>query len=322
MTRAGGDKPSFQRPDPGGLPLTAVGHPLFASVLSIEADSDRIVRQGRGSTVKFIGAARSALSVITLWGMTVIPAIAEETDPRPAKGVQDNSFLIEEAYNQEPGVVQHFVSLRRQGRDRFVTFTQEWPLGSQTHQLSYAVPYAWLYDSSSADVTALGVIQLNYRYQAFMESARLPAFAPRLSLIIPTDDPKSELGHGGTQLNLPFSKIIADRVTVHANAGLTTYFDVRGREPTSYNLGGSVVFALSRETNLLVESLAEWTESVSPTRDIEREFALTLVPGIRHAFNVPDAQFVVGVGTPIRFTEAKRDYGVLFYLSLEHKFLR
>jgi len=24
-----------------------------------------------------------------------------------AKGIQDNSFLIEEVYNQEPGVVQH-----------------------------------------------------------------------------------------------------------------------------------------------------------------------------------------------------------------------
>lgn len=184
------------------------------------------------------------------------------------------------------------------------------------------MPYAWLYDSSSADVSALGVIQLNYRYQALMESARLPAFAPRLSLIIPTEDPKSELGQGGIQMNLPFSKIITDRVTVHANAGLTTYFDVQGREPTSYNLGGSVVFALSRETNLLVETLAEWSESVSPTREIEREFALTLVPGFRHAFNVPNAQLVVGVGSPIRFTEARRDYGILFYLSFEHKFLR
>src|SRR5207302_3879177 len=28
-----------------------------------------------------------------------------------AKGIQDNSFLIEEAYNQEPGVVQHILNV-------------------------------------------------------------------------------------------------------------------------------------------------------------------------------------------------------------------
>ena len=28
-----------------------------------------------------------------------------------AKGIQDNSFFIEEAYNQEPGVVQHIFNL-------------------------------------------------------------------------------------------------------------------------------------------------------------------------------------------------------------------
>ena len=28
-----------------------------------------------------------------------------------AKGIQDNSFFIEKAYNQEPGVVQHIFNL-------------------------------------------------------------------------------------------------------------------------------------------------------------------------------------------------------------------
>ena len=57
---------------------------------------------------------------------------------RPAAGVQDNSFLIEEAYNQEAGVVQHIFNLRRQGHDWSFAFTQEWPVGSQTHQFSYS----------------------------------------------------------------------------------------------------------------------------------------------------------------------------------------
>ena len=244
--------------------------------------------------------------------------------PTPiAKGIQDNSFLIEEAYNQEAGVVQHIGSFRRQGKDRFFSFTQELPLGSQAHQFSWSLPYAWLHDDIVGDVGRLGAVQLSYRYQALTESALLPAFAPRVSLILPTEDPKSELGNGGLQFALPFSKIVADRVTLHANASLTTFFDVQGRQTTSYILGGSVVYALSRETNLLFETVAEWIESVGPARDLERNFALLLVPGIRHAFNLPDdAQLVVGLGAPIRFTEGNPDYGVLFYMSLEHKFLR
>jgi hypothetical protein len=244
--------------------------------------------------------------------------------PAPlAKGIQDNSFLIEEAYNQEPGVVQHIGSFRRQGDDRFFAFTQELPLGSQAHQFSWSVPYAWVRDELVGDIGRLGAVQLNYRYQALAESAHLPAFAPRLSLVLPIDDPKSELGEGGLQINLPFSKVVADRVTVHFNAGATTFFDVQGRQPTSYNLGGSVVYALSRETNLLFETVAEWIESVEPARDIKREFALILLPGVRHAFNFHDeSQLVVGLGAPIRFIEGKPDYGVMFFMSFEHKFLR
>jgi len=50
---------------------------------------------------------------------------ASETTPP----IQDNSFLIEEAYNQEFGVVQHTSTLTRlwNRKDWIYTFTQEWP---------------------------------------------------------------------------------------------------------------------------------------------------------------------------------------------------
>ena len=158
-----------------------------------------------------------------------------------------------------------------------------------------------------------------------METSTLPAFAPRVSLILPSGDRSKGTGNEsyGTQFNLPFSKIVSDRVTLHANAGATTYFDVDGRRPTSYNLGGSAVLALTRETNLLFETLGEWTEEVTTARDIERDFTLTILPGIRHGINLPDGgQLVLGIGAPISFSNGQREYGVFFYLSLEHKFLR
>ena len=70
------------------------------------------------------------------------PAASKEKDQRPAAALQDNSFLIEEPYNQEPGMLQHTGVLRWQGHDWTLNFSQEWPVGSQTHQFSYAVPYA------------------------------------------------------------------------------------------------------------------------------------------------------------------------------------
>jgi len=249
---------------------------------------------------------------------------AEDKDPRPAKALQDNSFLIEEAYNQEPGVVQHIATLHRQGRDRTFTFVQEWPLGSQRHQFSYSLPYLWLHGEEGR-VAGPGDATLDYRYQVSEESAARPAIAARVSLILPTGDFDKGTGNDslGTGFGLAVSKIVSDRVTLHANAGLETYFDVLGRRPTDYRLGGSAVYALTRETNLLLEAVGEWTESVDEAAAIEREFTFTLLPGVRHAFNLPgDAQLVMGIGAPVSFTGSQRDYGVFLYLSLEHKFLR
>lgn len=252
----------------------------------------------------------------------LLPATATENNEPLAKGVQDNSFLIEEAYNQEPGVVQHIATLQRQNRDWFFKFTQEWPLGSQTHQFSYSAPYSWL-QSEGQRVQGIGDIMLNYRYQALLESDTTPAFAPRLSLILPTGNREKGTGEGsvGYEIMLPFSKVVSDRVTLHANAGMTSFFDVDGHQPTSFRLGGSGIYAVTRDFNLMFETLAEWNESVNALREIEREFRLTISPGFRYAFNLDAGQLVMGVGAPIGFTKNATDYGVMLYLSFEHSFV-
>lgn len=260
--------------------------------------------------------AAAGLSSLCTW-----PAVAEDKDPRLAAGIQDNSCLVEEAYNQEPGVVQHVACLRRQGRDWFFNFTQEWPLGSQSHQLSYTVPYSWL-RSDGQNAQGVGDLMLNYRYQAIYESATAPAFAPRVSLILPTGDWDKGTGNGslGYQVLLPLSKIVSDRVTLHANAGFTSYVDVQGRQPMSYLVGASAIYAVTRDFNLMLEGLREWNESVNETSEIERENSFTISPGARYAFNLEAGQLVVGAGAPIRFTNGVPDYGIMLYLSFEHNF--
>lgn len=247
------------------------------------------------------------------------PQISDRTDDNLAKGVQDNSFLIEEAYNQEPGVVQGIATLRGQGRNRFFAFTNELPFGSQKHQLSYVLPYSILRDIDLKS-RGIGDILLNYRYQALFESDNTPAFAPRISLILPTGNFRKGTGNGsfGFQSNLPFSKVVSNRVTLHTNAGLTSLFDVAGRSPTSFNLGGSVIYAVTRDFNVLFETVGERVETVNTTRGIDREYALTISPGARYAFNLPDTQIVLGLGAPITFVkDSKPRYGAIFYMSVE-----
>lgn len=250
-------------------------------------------------------------------------ALAQE-DTRIAKALQDNSFLIEEAYNQEPGVVQHILGLRRQGRDWDLTFTQEWPLWSVLHQFSYSIPFARL-RSSGQRAGGIGDVYMNYRYQALEETMTTPAFAPRFSLIVPSGDERRGLGDGSTgiQINLPFSKIVSDRFTLHANGGFTHLFDVQNLSTTSYHLGGSVIYAASRELNFMLEVLHDWSELVDNTGAPTRERSLTVSPGLRYAFNLTAGQLVVGAGAPIVFTSGqKTSYGAILYLSFEHAFLK
>jgi hypothetical protein len=265
------------------------------------------------------GLAFAALIAANAFASSALAA----DDPRTAAALQDNSFLIEEAYNQEAGVVQHILGLRRQGRDWDLVFTQEWPVFSQTHQFSYSIPFTRL-RSDGQRASGLGDVMLNYRYQALMETATMPAFAPRFSLIVPSGDELRGLGDGSTgiQINLPFSKIVSDRVTLHANAGYTHLFDVQNLKTDGYFLGGSVIYAATRELNFMFEALGDWSEVVDAGA-ITRERSLTLSPGVRYAFNLDAGQLVLGVGAPIVLTEGQKpSYGAILYLSFEHRFLK
>ena len=56
------------------------------------------------SRLRLIIASASSLAYL-------LPLSALIASEPLAKGIQDNSFFIEEAYNQEPGVVQHIFNL-------------------------------------------------------------------------------------------------------------------------------------------------------------------------------------------------------------------
>jgi len=263
----------------------------------------------------------SAILLLVICQSSLVALLADEP---LAKGIQDNSFFVEEAYNQEPGVVQHIINVPAffTSGDKEVSFifTQEWPIFSQTHQFSYTIPYTF-----TESENGFRAIFLNYRLQALMEGERTPAFAPRFSLITPAGDASKGFGHHrlGYEINLPFSKIVSERVTLNFNAGAFLFPDVNDRDLWNYNLGGSAIYAVTRDFNLMLEAVAVWEEDVDHAKNVDRTVTALISPGARYAFNLPnDLQIVVGAAAPIGVTSDSPDWGLFFYLSFEHPFVR
>jgi hypothetical protein len=248
---------------------------------------------------------------------------AQDTASAP---ISDNSFLIEEAYNQEPGVVQHISTFARPdgGGSWAYSFTQEWPFRGSTHQLSYTVPVL----NESGNGTGLGDIALNYRYQLVARGDDGLHVAPRLSLLVPTGDEQRGRGAGGLglQANLPLSVRPRSWLALHANAGLTWTPEARNAvrqtgSTLSGNLGGSAIWLVRPDLNFMLELLWLTTEEVVGPDEQQREDALFLNPGVRWAFNFASGlQIVPGVAYTFGLDDAAGPDALFLYLSFEHPF--
>lgn len=257
-------------------------------------------------------------------------------------GIRDNSFLIEEAYNQEQGIIQHIFNFVRtwdeddgQFRGWDTLYTLEMPLGSQTHQFSFTIPFSNFHDAPDGgtvvDENGLGDIQLNYRYQWRDGSDGGPAVAPRMSVILPSGNPDRDLGDDvvGYQLNLPVSYESCCRA-YHFNAGMTIRPDVvadlginglsEPRDLVGYNLGMSVIDIRSNTLQPLVEMLMLWDEEIDDLGVDRSTFELLVSPGVRWApYTEGDTQVVLGAALPVGLTRDAPDLGLFLYFSFEHR---
>ena len=243
-----------------------------------------------------VAAALGAMTIL------IAPrALAQAATPNPF-GIVDNSFIVEEAFNQDRGVVQTMLQAFRFSDDGRVesTVTQEWPLGGPRHQFSYVIPFVTFNPAHG-----LGDIPINYRFQLATEGARLPAMAPRLTIILPTATRllRDEDDAVGWEVNLPASKRFG-YLYVHGNIGTT---HVLG-ETTPFG-GASAIVAVRPMLNAMVES-------------IFRPDSVTLSPGVRFGWNIGDRQFVVGVGAPVTWRDDDHSTAALMYVSWEAPFTK
>ena len=261
---------------------------------------------------------RLAGAVASLLAISPVPARAQQREP-----LSDNSFLIEEAYNQDRGVVQHISTFARgSGGDWAYSFTQEWPYRGRAQQLSYTVQFI------HGDGSGFGDLLLNYRYQLAGNAAAILAVAPRLSAVIPAGSVDRGRGAGsfGAQVALPASWHVVPAVVLHANAGLTWLPHAENpagnqAATVSYAVGASAIWLARPRLNLLVEWIWQDNERVTSAGSTQRQRAMFLNPGIRFGWDSPGGlQIVPGIAYTIGVGPSRGEDAVFLYLSFEHAF--
>ncbi|MDQ6894491.1 MAG: transporter [Acidobacteriota bacterium] len=239
--------------------------------------------------------------------------------------VQDNSFLVEESYNQEEGVVQHISLFARDRTGQWVaTFTQEWPLGGVRHQLSYSVPFA----RSETGARKLEDAAVNYRYQLVGSGETRFAIAPRISLYLPIGSTRDGLGSGNVswQTLIPVSYALSEDWVVHGNAGATYRPASRNAAGDranvwEWNVGTSLIFTGSHLLDPMLEAIYGRERAVvAPGRTVAEPVFL-VSPGVRWAWSFKSGlQVVPGLAFPIGVGPSRGSRQVLLYLSFEHPF--
>lgn len=252
-----------------------------------------------------------------------------QTSPDVPK-IQDNSFLIEEAYNQEFGVVQHIQAFSRnwQTKEWVYTFTQEWPIDiDPRNQLSYTIPITHSADFPGSGA-GIGDIALNYRYQLIGSGKAKVAFSPRVSALLPTGDSTKGRGAGGAgvQFQLPLSIVINNKLVTHWNAGATitpAAKNANGDKAAThgYNFGQSFIWTLLPRVNLMLETVFFSDENVFTRDDTQRSNSIFMNPGIRWAYNLKSGmQIVPGIAVPVGVGPSTGEAGIFLYFSIEHPY--
>jgi hypothetical protein len=271
-----------------------------------------------------------------MWGKKIVLALALtamipfQASAEEAKKLQDNSFLLEEAYNQEDGVVQHIQMFQyfKKSKDWLYSFTQEWPVPKQAHQLSYSIPVSKLNSNdafgNNTSETGVGDVMINYRYQAIFKDHI--ALAPRFSLILPTGDYKKGLGNDtvGYQVGIPLSVELSDKFVTHWNLGWTYTPGAKDNsglksDLRSVNYGASLIYLATENFNLMLETVGTTTETSPGTGPKSLNSTFFIYLGVRFAINYKSGlQIVPGFSIPIGMGPSGGEYGGLLYLSFEH----
>lgn len=242
------------------------------------------------------------------------------------RAIQDNSFLVEEAYNQEAGVVQEISFFTRSATTHswVYSFTNEWPVNGIRHQFSYTVSGTHNGEIPGS-AKGYGDTALNYRYQLVGNGETRIASSPRFTVLLPTGDSRFGRGFGGTglQTELPVSIVLHPKLVTHFNTGATWVPNARNELNqtaglTGYNVGQSLIWLARPRFNVMLEVMFNDMQSVVAQGKTAWQKDLLISPGVRWAHNFKSGlQIVPGVAFPMGAGPSAGDRGVILYLSFE-----
>lgn len=240
-----------------------------------------------------------------------------------AEPIEDNSFLVEEAYNQEPGVVQ-FINVYQKpnhGKDWSYVFINEIPVMSQEHQFSYEIPYQHIEGLTSG----VGDIKLNYRYQIYSNDKFTTT--GRLSYVSNTGKFDDGLGAGvpSYETSLVTSIKISEQWLQHWNVGAAhmpkakiASGDAADNNKFFWNL--SNVYLITDNFNFMLELVSTQEEATIGKDQTEWSANFVVSPSLRYGFNIGEWQFVPGIAFPSNIgANPGTENQTLVYLSIEGK---
>lgn len=267
-------------------------------------------------------------NVLTVFLIMIFAGYLFAQDEYP-ESITGNTFLIEDAYNQDARVVQHILkfSFTKPSDENLIFFAQEWPLFSHAHQIGFSFYYAWLLRGEDV-VVPIRPLSVNYRYQ-LVDEDQWAAMAPRISIVLPLkkDYPYGNIGY---QFNVPVSKRVHEKWIAHVNAGvmLQPKVDVNLPEKKniySYHAGAGLYWLLHPKFNITLEWLSEFRDDYVWDDDwggeIKKNYSIHWInPGVRFAFHAGPVEFVPGFCVPLQVHGKKKPKTAYLSVSMEHPF--
>lgn len=240
--------------------------------------------------------------------------------------IEDNSFLLEEAYNQDWGVYQFIQKYQTSNKGILeYSFENEIPLTDKVHELSYEFAHL---KSDGQSHSKMGDTTVNYRWQPINKDGFL--VTERIGLIMPTGSVTDGTSSGviGFEFMQSATKTLSDHWISHLNLGFEvlpnakTPGDKGRRTASSFRAATSLIYLLSDNFNLMLETIFQTGNGINPDETKDISSSVTLNPGFRWAwdFDWKDTQIVPGVSFPTEMLNNRTEQSVLLYLSIEPKF--
>jgi hypothetical protein len=250
--------------------------------------------------------------------------------------IEDNSMLVDEAFNQPEGIIQHIAMLGLTGDHAELNYTVEAPVKTARNQLSISIPWTFSAAKHTKDITSTGPGDVILAWRHSLLGKKHPILlVPGVSIILPTGKSRLHRGNGafGAQFSIALTKRWSRKLISHVNFGGTFLFDAdffivsadgqslnkSEGNVASRNSGTSVIWLATTRINLLLE----YTSTASaPTSSTLAGFSTSTISIINPAFRTLIGNrallIVGGAGFPLVFTENRHpQVQVMLYFSIE-----